>query len=150
MEFRKLSDNQVVDLVSYVKDYLTTHPNHEIYIGCDSQNAKRDTRYGVVVVLYAKGKGGHVLYAKDTKVLIRDRFTRLWGEVELSIEIATYLRSNDIDRTTYIDLDLNPDPKYKSNQVLRSAMGYVEGMGFKVRIKPNAVMASYVADTLVK
>jgi predicted RNase H-related nuclease YkuK (DUF458 family) len=29
-------------------------------------------------------------------------------------------------------------------------MGYVEGMGFKVRIKPNAVMASYVADTLVK
>jgi predicted RNase H-related nuclease YkuK (DUF458 family) len=150
MEFRKLSDNQAVDLVSYVKEYLTTHPNHEIYIGCDSQNAKRDTRYGVVVVLYAKGKGGHVLYAKDTKALVRDRFTRLWGEVELSIEIATFLRSSGIDRTLFIDLDLNPDPKYKSNQVLRSAMGYVEGMGFKVRIKPYAVMASYVADTLVK
>jgi hypothetical protein len=150
MKFQKLGNNEVVDLLTYVKDYLSTHPDHEVFIGCDSQNAKRDTRYGVVVVMYAKGKGGHVLYLKYSKSIIRDRFTRLWGEVEKSIEIATYLRSNGIDRTTYIDLDLNPDPRYKSNQVLRSAMGYVEGMGFKVRIKPYAVTASYAADNLIK
>jgi predicted RNase H-related nuclease YkuK (DUF458 family) len=45
-------------------------------------------------------------------------------------------------------LDLNPDPKYKSNQLLRAALGYVESMGYIPRCKPNAMCASYVADAL--
>ena len=50
----------------------------------------------------------------------------------------------------WIDIDLNPDPKYKSNFILRSALGYVESMGYTPRCKPNAMVASYVADALCK
>jgi predicted RNase H-related nuclease YkuK (DUF458 family) len=34
--------------------------------------------------------------------------------------------------------------------VLRAALGYVESMGYTPRCKPNAVVASYVADAICK
>jgi predicted RNase H-related nuclease YkuK (DUF458 family) len=101
------------------------------------------------VVLHYGNNGGHVLYAKEQMNKIRDRFTRLWNEVEMSINLAVYLKDNGID-PSYVDLDLNPDPKCGSNNVLRSALGYVESMGFTPRCKPDAISASYVADRICK
>jgi predicted RNase H-related nuclease YkuK (DUF458 family) len=49
-----------------------------------------------------------------------------------------------------IDIDLNPDPKYKSNEVFRQAVGLVEGMGYEVRYKTLGPIATYAADHLVK
>lgn len=51
---------------------------------------------------------------------------------------------------TWIDIDLNPDPKYKSNQALSSAVGVVTGMGYNVRHKGNSPIMTYAADHLVK
>jgi predicted RNase H-related nuclease YkuK (DUF458 family) len=51
---------------------------------------------------------------------------------------------------TWIDIDLNPDPKCRSNQVLTSAVGIVTGMGYKVRHKGNSPVMTYAADHLVK
>ena len=89
------------------------------------------------------------LWNKDIVNKIPDRFTRLWNEVEYSLQIAAILSENGI-KPNYIDLDLNPDPKYKSNQVLRAALGYVESMGYTPRCKPEAIVASYVADAICK
>ena len=47
-------------------------------------------------------------------------------------------------------MDLNPDPKYKSNEVFRQAVGMVEGMGYNVRYKTLGPIATYCADHLVK
>ena len=38
--FKKLSDNTNVNLIPYLKDFLTKHPNSDLYIGTDSQNQK--------------------------------------------------------------------------------------------------------------
>jgi predicted RNase H-related nuclease YkuK (DUF458 family) len=66
------------------------------------------------------------------------------------LQTANYLVEHGIQKPNFIDIDLNPDPKYKSNQVLRAALGYVESMGYVPRCKPNAVVASYVADAICK
>lgn len=146
--FKSLTDHRTIDLISYIKDYISANPETSLYIGCDSQNTKRSTTYAVVVVLYNRGKGGHVLYAREVIPKIWDRFSRLWREVEQSIELAEWLKDSGIQKPVSIDLDLNPDPKYKSNQLLRAALGYVESMGYVPRCKPNAMCASYVADAL--
>ena len=86
------------------------------------QNKKALTTYAVVIVLYNQGKGGHVLYAKNIVPRIQDRFNRLWNEVEYSLQVANHLVNNGIQKPKFIDIDLNPDPKYKSNQVLRAAL----------------------------
>ena len=157
--FKSLTDNQEIDIIPYIKSYLLKNENTDIYIGCDSQNIGRKTIYATVIVLHNKGRGGHVLYSTEwiprIKILKQTaktevEFTRLWAEVERSIEIAEYRKSFNIKKPAFIDIDLNPDPQFKSNQALRAALGYVESLGYTVRCKPDAISATYVADKLCK
>ena len=145
--FKRLADHRYVDLVPYMLNRITD--DVKIYIGADSQNIGEKTHYATVIVLHYGNSGGHVLYNKQIVPRVHDSFIRLWKEVEDSIEVALYLSDQGLPRATYIDLDLNPDPRYQSNTVLRAAMGYVESLGFKPRIKPNAAAASCCADHLL-
>ena len=149
LQFKSLSNGNKIDLIPYVKEFLSKNTNTTIFIGSDSQNT-RSTTYAIVIVLHNPGKGGHVLYAKNTVPVITDRFTRLWKEVEYSLQTANFLVNNGVQKPAFIDIDLNPDPKYKSNQVLRAALGYVESMGYTPRCKPEAMVATYVADAICK
>ena len=53
-------------------------------------------------------------------------------------------------KVSHVDLDLNEDEHYKSNAVLRSAVGYVESLGFSPRWKPHNADACRVADALCR
>lgn len=148
MEFRKFN-RQKVDLVPYVRDYVKNFPNTEILIGCDSQNMGRHTSYAVVVVLYEPGHGGHVIYRRMKEERERNRAVRLMNEVWKSVEVATYLRDNGLD-IKYIDIDINPSPKFKSNEVYDSACGLVKGCGFDCRYKTLAPLCTTMADWMAR
>jgi predicted RNase H-related nuclease YkuK (DUF458 family) len=148
LTFKRLADGREVDLVSYVKSKLEEDSNIKIYVGSDSQNVGAKTVYATVVVLHYGNNGGHVIYSKISLPRVRDTFTRLWNEVIYSLETAEEMYNNGLPRADYIDLDYNPDPIYQSNSVLRSALGYVESMGYKARTKPNAPAASCCADAI--
>jgi predicted RNase H-related nuclease YkuK (DUF458 family) len=150
MEYKRLFDGQKVELVDYVKDYMSTKENVEILIGCDSQNFSDKTIYAIVVALYEPGKGAHVLFRRWKSDRERVRATRLLNEVWYAIETAEELKNNGIPKPKWIDIDLNPDPRYKSNEVFRQAVGMVEGMGYKVRYKSLGPIATYAADHIVK
>lgn len=155
MKFKLLSNHQVIDdLSKYIKDILTEKPHTKVYVGTDSQNARRNTIYATVIVLHyldetESGKGGHVIYNKEIVSKIRDRYTRLWGEVERSLLVGNMLKDNNIS-VKNIDLDFNEDPKYNSNTVLRAAVGYVEASGFTARWKPNDAFSVRIADAICK
>lgn len=151
MKFRKMNNRDEFELLEYVNTYLTEHNDVEILIGCDSQNKSDSTIYAVVVALYHRGKGAHVIYRKWKTDRERVRSVRLLNEVWFALETAEYLKNNGVSQeVTYIDIDLNPDPKYKSNEVFRQAVGMVEGMGYKCRYKSFGTMSTYAADNLVK
>ena len=145
--FKSLSNNKPVDLIPYLKEKLSEREDIAIYVGCDSQNVGDKTIYAAVIVLHYGRNGGHVIYTKEKFFRIKDRFTKLWKEVEISLEVAQFLDAHGI-HANFIDIDLNPDPKYKSNSILRSAVGLVESMGYTARAKPDACAASYIADKL--
>jgi predicted RNase H-related nuclease YkuK (DUF458 family) len=149
-QFKTLVSNKPIELIEYVREYVSQYPDVEILIGCDSQNRKRETVYAIVIGLYKPGKGAHVLYSRFTVPRERENTTRLLNEVWFSVEVAEAIK-NELDiKATWIDIDLNPDPKYKSNSVLTSAVGIVTGMGYKVRHKGNSPIMTYAADHLVK
>jgi predicted RNase H-related nuclease YkuK (DUF458 family) len=130
-KFKTLHGTPIPDVVEYIREYISTRENVEILIGSDSQSySNRKTIYGVVVALYTKGKGAH--------------------EVWKSLEVAEFLKENGLPKPTWIDIDLNPDPKYKSNATLRQAVGLVEGMGYKVRYKHVGALMTYAANHLVR
>ena len=150
MEYKRLHDSVKVDLVTYIKDWLEAKPNVEILIGCDSQNFSDKTIYAIVVALYDTGKGAHVLYNRWKSQREPTRNVRLLNEVWYAIETAEALQAAGIPKARWIDVDLNPDPRYKSNEVFRQAVGMVEGMGYEVRYKTLGPIATYAADYLVK
>ena len=150
MEYKRLHDSVKVDLITYIKDWIEVKPNVEILIGCDSQNFSDKTIYAIVVALYDKGKGAHVLYNRWKTQREPTRNVRLLNEVWYAVETAEALKAAGLPKVKWIDIDINPDPKYKSNEVLRQAVGLVEGMGYKVRYKTLGPIATYAADHLVK
>jgi predicted RNase H-related nuclease YkuK (DUF458 family) len=149
-KFQSLTNGAYIDLIPYLEKKLAEADNIKMYIGSDSQSIADKTVYALVIVLHYGNNGGHVIYSKKSVPRIQDRFTRLWHEVEDSVELARYLEEMGLPKPTYIDVDLNPDPKYKSNSLLRSALGYVESYGYTPRCKPYAVSATYIADKICK
>jgi len=154
LQFKSLGTHEVVtDMFSYISNKIKEKPGTKIYVGTDSQNSRSMTTYATVIVLHINendsGKGAHVLYSKEHLPKMRDRFARLWGEVERSVEVSNLLRDMGLTIKN-IDLDFNEDPRFNSNTVLRSAVGYVEASGFKARWKPHNAFSVRVADTLCK
>jgi predicted RNase H-related nuclease YkuK (DUF458 family) len=150
-QFRTLYGTKIPDIVAYINDYVSTREDVEILIGSDSQCfGNKKTVYGVVIALYTPGKGAHVLCSRESVEMENNTPTRLLNEVWKSIEIAEYLKENGIPKPKWIDIDLNPDPRYKSNSVLRQAVGMVEGMGYKVRYKHLGALTTYAANHLVR
>ena len=48
-----------------------------------------------------------------------------------------------------VHADINTDPQLKSNDALKEAMGYILGMGFAFKAKPEAYASSCCADKAV-
>jgi predicted RNase H-related nuclease YkuK (DUF458 family) len=49
-----------------------------------------------------------------------------------------------------VHADINTNPTFKSNEALKEAMGYIRGMGFAFRAKPDAFASSSCANKMVQ
>lgn len=163
MIFKKISGERIENLSEYLKSYLSSRDGEiEIYIGCDSLPPRNKmVSFITAIVIYDIGHGAHVIYKKDKSDKCKAMYDRLWREIELTVEVATYLRDNNIleyktkngiikSISIEIHADLNPDSAHKSNAVYLSAMGYVKSLGFNFVPKPTAFAATYMADSLVR
>jgi len=100
------------------------------------------------VVFRFPGDGAHVLYTKERIPIIRDMWTKLWGEVERSIILAEYFEGELGLSVSQIDLDYNSDDAFASYKVLSAASGYVQSMGYVAKAKPELLMAVWAANVL--
>lgn len=121
-------------------------------VGGDSQMSCDSVKYCVVVVC-TTGHGGRGYY----KVIHRrgrvSRQQRLFNETYYSVKYA--LEINPILESVgyHIDeihTDLNPNPKYKSSDMIQSCIGYIRGMGFEGKTKPESWASYGVADIKTK
>jgi uncharacterized protein len=149
-KFKTLCGTPIENVVEYIRNYMLEHKDIEILIGSDSQSFSKRTVYGVVIVLYTPGKGGHVICTREIVAKERVLSVRLLNEVWKAIEVAEFLRESGLPLVKYIDIDLNPDEKFKSNTVLRQAIGMVEGMGYHARWKNHGALTTYSANHLVR
>jgi predicted RNase H-related nuclease YkuK (DUF458 family) len=72
-------------------------------------------------------------------------------EVAKSIEVAYELCDLFIKYGIEMEVhaDINTNPGFKSNDALKEAMGYILGMGFAFKAKPEAFASSSCADKIV-
>jgi predicted RNase H-related nuclease YkuK (DUF458 family) len=72
-------------------------------------------------------------------------------EVSKSVEIAYELCDLFIEHHVEMEIhaDINTNPQFKSNEALKDSMGYILGMGFNIKVKPEAFASSCCADRIV-
>lgn len=130
--------------------------NSTVYIGCDSQRFKKKdvwyARYSTVVILHIDSNKGCKLF-HDTFEMpdYGNMKQRLLNEVMYATSAALEIIDVLGDRPMQIHLDLNGDPKHKSNVAVKEALGYVRGqLGIDAHIKPHSMASSICADHLVR
>ena len=150
LDFKKCSGEKIENIVEYVREYTKEHPTVEIMVGTDSQNRGGKTVYSTVIALYTPGGGAHCIFKRWRTSKEPVRNTRLMNEVQASLEVAGELVAAGIKKPAYIDIDINPSPRYKSNEVFQAAKGWVEGSGYEVRFKTFGPLVTTFADWLVR
>ncbi|MBS1620507.1 MAG: ribonuclease H-like YkuK family protein [Bacteroidetes bacterium] len=123
----------------------------KVCIGTDSQVKGQETEFATVIVFLREGRGGFMFIHNEKT---RQQFTikeRMLMEVAKSIEIAFDLchlfTIYDVDMEVHADINTNPH--FKSNDALKEAMGYILGMGFAFKAKPEAFASSCCANKAV-
>ncbi len=123
----------------------------KVCIGTDSQVKGLDTEFATVIVFLREGHGGFMFIHNDKT---KESYTikeRMLIEVAKSIEIAYELCDlfTEYDVDMEVHADINTNPQFKSNQALHEAMGYILGMGFAFKAKPEAFASSSCANKIV-
>lgn len=146
--FRIMHSGEIVDLLDHISSVKAHCPEVEIHIGCDSQNYRAHTVYVTTVVFRYPTNGAHVIYLKEKVPKINDLWSKLWGELERSANLALRLRDEHDIAVQQIDLDYNTDPSFPSHKLLSAASGYLSSLGFNSKAKPNLLMAVWAANSL--
>jgi len=125
--------------------------NLKVCIGTDSQVRGSVVEFASVIVFLREKKGGFMFihsYKKEQTMSLRERMIL---EVAKSVEVA-YGLCDLLDKFNValeVHADINTDPHFQSNIALKEAMGYILGMGFEFKAKPDAFASSSCADKVV-
>lgn len=123
----------------------------KVCIGTDSQVKSQITEFATVIVFLREGHGGFMFIHNEKSTVTYSIKERMLVEVAKSIEIAYELcdlfTKYDVDMEVHADINTNPN--FKSNEALREAMGYILGMGFAFKAKPEAFASTSCANKMV-
>ncbi len=123
----------------------------KVCIGTDSQVKGEETEFATVIVFLRQHAGGFMYIHNDKTRQQYHIKERMLVEVAKSIEIAYELCDLFIQYGVDMEVhaDINTNPQFKSNDALKEAMGYILGMGFAFKAKPEAFASSCCADKVV-
>ncbi len=156
-QWRKLSGERIKSpIAEEVTSVLIREKEagHElkVCIGTDSQVKGKLTEFATVIVFIRKGKGGFMYIHNGISRQKMSIKQRMLTEVGKSIEVA-YALCNIFSRYSVdmeVHADINTNPNFKSNDALKEAMGYIVGMGFAFKAKPEAFASSSCANKVVQ
>lgn len=156
MTWRKLDGNSLLlpireEVEQAVIRELANGVRLKVCIGTDSQVKQNIVEFATAVVFVRERSGGFMYF---NSFITRNHFSireRMLHEVSKSIEIAyelcPILDAYHIEMEVHADI--NTDPHFKSHDSLKEAMGYIIGMGYTFRAKPDAFASSYCANKVV-
>jgi predicted RNase H-related nuclease YkuK (DUF458 family) len=168
LKWKRMS-GKVIDepLITYLDGLLLDEYDKGLFVkvavGTDSQR-KGDGYSFATVILITKhedlgggvvvGRGGMVLGAnyfnrnfKKNKDGVKERMLfEVSKSIEVAYEISPLLDLHGINLE--IHADINADVTWESNKALNEAVGYILGMGYDFKVKPDSHAASNCADKL--
>lgn len=153
MSWRRLNGSRILlpikeAVEKTIQNELAAGHQLKVCIGTDSQVRGKKIGFATVIVFLREGKGGFMFINSEVliqQMAIRERMIQ---EVSKSVTLAYELSEiwDKYDISLEIHADINTDASFKSNVALKEAMGYIKGMGYEFKAKPNAFASSSCAD----
>ncbi len=156
MQWRRLNGNKIPHIVEEVErtilKELSEGNDIRICIGTDSQKKGTKVEFATAIVFLRHKKGGFIFVADELIKYQGGLKQRMLDEVSRSIQIAYELCPllERYDIPMEVHADINTDPSFGSNVALKEAMGYILGMGFQFKAKPDAFASSNCANKIVQ
>ncbi|MFY0643289.1 MAG: hypothetical protein JXR19_02365 [Bacteroidia bacterium] len=154
MAWRKLEGDKLgLPLVQCVEQALEKEREHRIKvcIGSDSQVKGLVTEFATAIVFLREGKGGFAFinnYVTERVFSLKERMLQeVSDSIKTAYEVCPTLDLYEVELEVHADI--NTDPHFKSNVALKEAMGYILGMGYTFKAKPEAFASSYCAGRVV-
>jgi|TARA_B110000090_G_scaffold114283_1_gene127494 predicted RNase H-related nuclease YkuK (DUF458 family) len=154
MAWRKLEGELLErDILIEVEEALKAEIGTKIKvcIGSDSQVKGDYTAFATAIVFLREGRGGFVFvnkYSSERKFTIKERMIHeVSDSVQFAIKVCPIL--DNYKTELEVHADINTDPNFKSNVALKEAMGYILGMGYTFKAKPDAFASTYCAGKVV-
>ncbi|MCK4781961.1 hypothetical protein KAS79_03535 [Candidatus Parcubacteria bacterium] len=161
--FNPSKGNLVLEqVIQEIFRYMEEKPDkfYDIIVGCDS-SSEENPQFPVVIVALRTGEGGRfflkrINYKNNPEKKFYNRHQRILEEVLLSCELALCLReflAQEIKKREkeklnyqfrYIHADVGENGGTKD--MIKEVVGLIRGNGFEPKIKPEACVASIVAD----
>jgi len=148
----------IEEMIRYIKE--RPEKFYDIIVGCDSSPGE-EPHFPVVVAILRVGEGGRfflkrIKYPSPMNKKFVNWKNRILEEVLLSCDLALFLRedfkkkiqdANDKNlnyQFRYIHADIGENGQTKD--MVKELTGLIRGNGFEPKIKPEAYVASVVAD----
>lgn len=135
---------------------LASSPQSSVYVGCDSIRYKKNmqwyAKYSTVIIVHMDSKKGCKLFHESVDMPDYGNLKqRLLMEVQLAVAAATEIIEVLGSRHMEVHIDVNPNPRHKSNVAVKEAIGWVRGsLGIDAKIKPESWAATHAADHAVR
>lgn len=139
-------------MVDEIKEYLKNKPDAKIIVGSDSQRTKNKFCFATCVAVWDPGHGGIFYIKKDYKRPHRNFGSiksmiawKVWSEAQDICDMMVKLIEHNVpitDKLTHHDLSMAG----LSGEHIQAIRGFMISMGFKPEFKPNAVIASGIAN----
>jgi predicted RNase H-related nuclease YkuK (DUF458 family) len=147
-------DRVIEELVKYMRERPDKF--YEVIVGCDSSSGQ-EPHFPVAVVILRKGEGGR-FFLKKINYQNRKFYSwkeRVLEEVLLSCELALFLKEKLEKKIQNLPSSFNYQFRYihadigeqgETKDMIKEVVGLIRGNGFEPKIKPEAYVASVVAD----
>jgi predicted RNase H-related nuclease YkuK (DUF458 family) len=148
-------------LEKLIQEELDLNHDLKVSVGTDSQRDGKRYKFATVIMITTQenlgsgvfvGRGGKLIsatyhistYSRDKAGVNERMLLEVGKSIEVAYEINPVLEKFGIKLE--IHADINQDPKWESNKALSQAVGYILGMGYDFKVKPDAFAASYCGD----
>ncbi len=133
-------------LVAFVEE--APEQQYHLIIGTDSV-VSEGTCFVTAVVIHRVGRGARYFYRKQVNRKITSLRQRILYEAALSLEVASRL-SAALACNGYanlpIEIHLDVGDRGETKSIIREVVGMITGSGYAAKTKPEAYVATKVAD----
>lgn len=123
--------------------------DYDVFVGTDSSSGGDSVDFVKAIVVHKRGKGGRYFWSRQREPKSPSLRQRIWREALLSFDLAQRLLEA-LSSTTLLQFNLEIHVDIGKNgstrELINEVVGMIVGSGFEVKIKPDAVAATSVAD----